>query len=91
MRPDRPKLPLAESRTTRYELDLREARLGLRSREIALVLGTLLVVAGVVLAFYARPETYGLIAPGSLIGAGIVFVRFAGGQEATARGRGHDR
>lgn len=76
MRPDRP--TAIDEAIPYYELRLREDTLSFRVRQVSLVLGTLLIVASVILAFYPRSDARWIVAPAGLVGAGVVLIRFAG-------------
>jgi hypothetical protein len=66
------------------ELELRQASLGLRTREFSLVLGTLLIFAGILAALIAARTTAAGTAPFGLIGGGVALLRFAGRRSESA-------
>jgi hypothetical protein len=60
------------------ELELREESLGVRARELSLTLGTLLILAGILVALIAALTATATIGPIGLIGGGIALLRFGG-------------
>jgi hypothetical protein len=70
--------PFAPPKLTVSELELRQASLVVRARELSLGLGTLLILAGILVALVAALEATASIAPVGLIGGGIALLRFGG-------------
>jgi hypothetical protein len=70
--------PFADSKLTVSDLELRQASLGVRARELSLSLGTLLILAGILVALVAALTATASIAPIGLIGGGVALLRFGG-------------
>lgn len=71
---------LSDDTPFRTQVELREALVALRARELSLALGTLLIVAGVLVVLTAFMASYAAVAPIGMIGGGVALIRFGGRQ-----------
>lgn len=66
--------------TSRAQVELQEASVALRARELSLALGTVLIVAGTLVALIAAVAPHAAVVPIGMIGGGIALIRFGGRQ-----------
>lgn len=69
--------PPLPSKQVISKLELRQITIGLRAQELSLVLGALLIFAGILAAFIAARTTAVGIAPFGLIGGGVALLRMS--------------